>query len=168
MHSRRSFARTLVVAVAVTAIPAKSFAALRPFRRMSHIAEVTLARIEPWVNSRFQVLGDGISISLDLIEAEALPRHVPELGEKFSLILRGSAAGAVPQRTYRFTHPRAGEFDLFIVPIASDEPGTSYYQAIINREATASGPQAFPAPASSPNSNQPHPQLPNAYGSVHR
>ena len=114
---------------------------------MSHIAEVTLARIEPWVNSRFQVLGDGISVSLDLIEAEALPRHVPDLGEKFSLIFRGAAAAPIPQRTYRFAHSRAGQFDLFIVPVPSEESGARWYQAIINRERSPrENPQSDPSP----------------------
>ena len=63
---------------------------------------------------------------------EVTERHDVPRQEMFSLIFRGPAEPALPQRMYRFRHPKIGEESMFFVPIAKDESGMQY-QVIFNR-----------------------------------
>jgi hypothetical protein len=52
--------------------------------------------------------------------------------EAFILLFQGTARNAIGQGTYRFSHPRLGSFEMFIVPKPGD--GTRvYYEALFNR-----------------------------------
>ena len=49
----------------------------------------------------------------------------------FSLVFRGPAGGALPQRIYRLEHPELGSLDVFLVPIGPDAGGMCY-EAVFN------------------------------------
>jgi hypothetical protein len=91
-----------------------------------------------WVGTEFAVLGTaGETIELLLIEAAPGKSHSGGSGaaaqyENFSLLFHGPATPLLPQAMYRFSHEQAGEFDLFIVPVAKEQ-GVFHYQAIFNR-----------------------------------
>ncbi len=104
---------------------------------MSDIADVSLDGLRPWVKSSFRVSTNGLSCELELAEAVPLSGHRVGVGEKFSLLFRGTSAVPLTQRMYRFEHPEAGQFDLFIVPVACHERGVRHYEAIINRDVPA-------------------------------
>lgn len=78
-----------------------------------------------------------MSCELELAEAVPLSGHRAGVGEKFSLLFRGSGPVPLTQRMYRFEHPEAGQFDLFIVLVICHERGVRHYEAIINREISA-------------------------------
>jgi len=71
---------------------------------------------------------------LELILAVALPRHIPGLHEKFSLVFRSLRDEALPQGIHRLKHSELGEIDLFLAPIMARAGRGLQYEAIINRE----------------------------------
>ena len=99
---------------------------------------LSFATFREQLNSRFRVeVSPTRTIELELIEAEFIGKtengdSMRPKYENFSLIFRGTAEQRLAQATYRFTHPKIGGFDLFIVPIAA-EGGTIRYQAVFNR-----------------------------------
>jgi hypothetical protein len=44
----------------------------------------------------------------------------------FTLVFRGPVEPVLPQSIYRFEHPSLEPMEIFIVPIARDQAGTSY------------------------------------------
>lgn len=52
--------------------------------------------------------------------------------ESFSLIFRGSLNQPLRQRTYKMTHPKLGDLEIFLVPVGKDD-GARYYEAVFNR-----------------------------------
>jgi len=83
------------------------------------------------LNTRFWLLAEGLEPgALDLVEV-ANGYSTPKQ-EQFSLRFRGERTSIFPQRIYTMKHDSIGEFDLFLVPIAQDESGTSY-EAVFNR-----------------------------------
>jgi hypothetical protein len=50
----------------------------------------------------------------------------PSGREPFSIVFRGPLEPVLPQRIYRFEHEALGAFELFIVPIGTDESGMQY------------------------------------------
>lgn len=93
---------------------------------------------EPYLDETFAILFDDpaqLPGVLRLVE-------VTELGEvgstsgtlkrrPFSLIFQEANSAVRPQQIYHLAHPEVGDFDIFLVPIASDSRGT-HYQAIFS------------------------------------
>jgi hypothetical protein len=88
---------------------------------------------EPFINTAFEVSGEGGAARLTLIEVNAIERKTNESrgysGESFSLIFRGSAANKLEQGTYQVRHGALGEHSLLVVPVG--RKGTRY-EVIIN------------------------------------
>jgi hypothetical protein len=85
------------------------------------------------LNETFKVEIDQVSAHFVLVEARPLP-HRPVAGivrEPFSLLFRHESAVLFPQRTYNMKHEVAGEFGIFLVPVARDRDGF-IYQALFN------------------------------------
>lgn len=93
---------------------------------------MTLERMKAWLNTSFGVAG--ASTRLELVEAVALPRHRPDVGEKFSLIFRGPEGAGLRQGMHVLESPDTGALKLFLVPVVSTEPGFHHFEAVINRE----------------------------------
>ena len=98
---------------------------------------LTRTLFEQNLNTKFWLRDpDGARAALDLVEVhngQAPPRY-----EVFSLLFRGDADRIHPQSIYAMEHEAIGAFDLFLVPVGSDQNGIKY-EAIFNR---ASGDQS--------------------------
>ena len=102
---------------------------------------ITIPTLEEFVaaeGTRFEVRFPDITIPLDLVEAIPLPPNpqgpgVPSIVRKspYSLLFRGSSATPLVQNTYRLTHDKLGEVDLFIVPTIQDGE-EMFYTVTIN------------------------------------
>lgn len=67
-------------------------------------------------------------IDLTLVAVESRPSEVREQQgmERFSVFFLSPLEFLLPQSTYWLSHPRMGEFDLFLVPIRQDSNGYRY------------------------------------------
>lgn len=91
-----------------------------------------LSTFEPCVGQVFGVEAGGGSLKVTLTEASPGPWQ-PE-GEDtfaFELMFQGPPDPVLPQATYRMTHPALGPLDVFIVPVARTQDGTTY-QAVFS------------------------------------
>ena len=75
------------------------------------------------VGERFRLIEDGGEIVAELVEAKPLGK-VPD--RPFTLLFRVPDGPLLPQRTYPFEHENLGHFELFIVPVGSDDVGMRY------------------------------------------
>lgn len=73
---------------------------------------------------------------VDLRLSEVSDLAAPPEYESFAVRFEGPADAFVPQATYDVSHPTAGEFPLFVVPIGRGENGF-LYEAIFNRRREA-------------------------------
>jgi hypothetical protein len=91
--------------------------------------ELSLADFEAFVGEPHEIVFTDGTLPVALEKAQELPRSTREAGA-FRLEWRGPAEPLLPQAVYRF---RRGEqlFDMFIVPVGSDERGI-LYEAIFN------------------------------------
>jgi hypothetical protein len=84
-----------------------------------------------------ELTGDAFEIHLDTGErfelrlAAAAPTTLaPTDGPPpFSILFRGPLAPILPQQSYTIEHPTLGRFDLFLVPLGSDDRGARYEAA---------------------------------------
>jgi hypothetical protein len=91
----------------------------------------TVDTFAPLVGSVFVVHVDTTNV-LDLQLLEAVPIGGPDStaaipGRRpFSLSFRGPRTPVMVQRIYRMDHPTLGSFEVFLVPVGSDEQGMLY------------------------------------------
>jgi hypothetical protein len=52
-----------------------------------------------------------------------------QVRQQFSLVFLGSADPVLAQGTYRLSHPRLGDFELFLVPLGPSPEGMHYEAA---------------------------------------
>ncbi|HEY8189007.1 MAG TPA: hypothetical protein VIF64_23275 [Pyrinomonadaceae bacterium] len=94
-------------------------------------AALTHEEFSKHLNSKFQIRiseTETIEAQLkDISEFLTSPRQ-----ERFSILFRTANEPFLGQGLRRFEHEQMGPFELFIVPIARDEEGTSY-EAVFNR-----------------------------------
>jgi len=134
MNDRRTFIRHLAVASAAAAICANGRAAVSTLLRSESCAALDSLGQETFASLRgsaFMVRGPGgATQSLVLAEVRRFEReaHV----ENFSLHFEGRGAAAFAQGMQRFTHPKLGSFDLFVVAHPIDAQ-TCGYEAVFNR-----------------------------------
>ena len=98
------------------------------------LAFLSQQHFEPFINTAFDVIGEGGAGRLTLIEVNAIGRKANESrgysGESFSLIFRGSATNKLEQGTYQFRHGSLGKLSLLAVPVG--RKGTRY-EVVVNR-----------------------------------
>ncbi|HTZ19131.1 MAG TPA: hypothetical protein VMB78_11915 [Dissulfurispiraceae bacterium] len=83
------------------------------------------------LNTTFAVhYGGPEAIAMELVEVSELRA----VGRQriYTLLFRGPLEIQLPQRIYRMEHPRLGEFELFIVPVAREHDGMRY-EAVFNQ-----------------------------------
>jgi hypothetical protein len=90
----------------------------------------TVDTFAPLVGSMFVVHVDATNV-LDLELVEAVPMGGPDSmaaiqGRPFSLSFRGPRTPVMVQRIYPMDHPTLGSFEVFLVPVGSDEHGMLY------------------------------------------
>lgn len=101
------------------------------------LGEVTVSVFGEHIGTAFRVHPEsGGTLNIELIEATSLTSRTvatraPARREPFSLLFRGPAEPALPQRIYSFEHDTLGRFELFLVPIGPDEKGMRY-EAVFN------------------------------------
>jgi hypothetical protein len=83
------------------------------------------------LNTKFRVVWEtegAPEVALELAEIVDFPTltHSRSDVERFSLYFYGPANVFLPQRTYRLSHERMGEFDIFLVPVAQEPRGFRY------------------------------------------
>jgi hypothetical protein len=84
------------------------------------------------LNETFSADLQGMQAAFVLVEARPLPAHMPNAARvPFSLVFHNESALLFPQQTYRMHHPRLGETDIFLVPVAQDRSGF-LYQAVFS------------------------------------
>jgi hypothetical protein len=66
-----------------------------------------------------------------LVEVRQLDVQDPEFRQPFTLSFRGPREPILPQGTYELSHAELGTLEIFIVPVASNEAGTTY-EAVFN------------------------------------
>ena len=94
-----------------------------------------LAQLKPpmlaeHVGSAFEVLDDPSNVfCLTLTEVAG---HIQtERNETFSLLFHGPLERFMPQGIHKLKHPKLGELEIFLVPIAQDKEGFQY-EAVFN------------------------------------
>ena len=83
------------------------------------------------LNTKFRVLleiENAPEVELELDEVVEFPTltHSRSDVERFSLYFFGPGNFFLPQRTYRLTHDRLGELDIFLVAVAQEPRGYRY------------------------------------------
>lgn len=102
------------------------------------LEKLTFQTFAGQLNTTFHVaLPDGALLPLQLIEAtKGTPQQAKATGiiyEHFSLLFAGPLQPVLEQRIHSFQHPRIGQFDVFIVPVVSNDPSGMRYECIFNR-----------------------------------
>ena len=102
---------------------------------------LTCAAFAPLVGESFAATREGVSVALELIEANVTQlkpidgrargksgfvRHDP-----FVLLFRGPLEPQLRQGLHQFAHPAMGEFEMSIVPVGPGESGL-LYEAVFN------------------------------------
>lgn len=148
--SRRQFVRaSSAAALTALALPWGALGEQRKYAMKGRsLDELGLATFAAQLNSIFHVT-DGPAGHVDLKLIEASPAKVsarqradaPDANhEKFSLVFSGPKEPLLAQRIYRFEHPQIGSFEIFIVPIVTQQERTQDYQAIFNRPRSSKRP----------------------------
>ena len=107
--------------------------ALSPLDRIRQMTErLNQAAFTRNLNTKFRILDKSspVVIEAELVEVEE--KSTSRKLEQFSILFIGPAEPCLPQSTYEIEHREMGNFDLFLVPIASDKNGTSY-EAVFSR-----------------------------------
>ena len=95
------------------------------------------------LNTKFRVTLDSPKpIELTLVEVESRPSGADEETgmERFSVFFTSPLDVLLDQASYPLSHPRMGEFDLFLVPIAQESNGYRY-EAVYNYYKSAAEPK---------------------------
>lgn len=133
--------RTGLLAAVVAAVPAKLVLGQSwkdrdgnpgddPVAQNDPLGNYTKATFQSYLNSVFQLQTMIGVVGVTLSRIDDMPS--PKGGECFSLLFRGGGY-AFGQDTYALVHPSLGTFQLFLVPVGTDQNGAQGYLATINR-----------------------------------
>ena len=95
-------------------------------------APLTEEEFSKHVNTNFRIAGEE-PIELELAEVKGyLSKAHEQTGmERFSAFFSGPRQPYLPQSVYQLEHEEMGAFELFLVPVGSDENGFRY-EAVFN------------------------------------
>src|SRR2546425_279751 len=139
--SRRKFLETGVLAALIAVVPLESaFGQNRKKNpddnpddsalQKDPLSNYGKATFKSYLNSVFQLRGVAGVVEVTLLKVDDMP--APKGGECFSLLFRGGNQ-ALRQDTYTLVHPSLGTFQLFLVPVGTDQNGAQGYLATVNR-----------------------------------
>jgi hypothetical protein len=97
--------------------------------------DYTAEKFSQHLNTKFTVKVESVEpLELELVGVEVRKTEPNEQQgmERFSTFFHGPPSFFLPQQTYELIHPVAGEMQIFLVPIARDQNGTTY-EAVFNR-----------------------------------
>jgi hypothetical protein len=96
------------------------------------LERLTFQNFAPAIGQRFALTGgDAPSLDLELLEASPQNPEAPAAdaaGKRapFSLLFRGPSDPVLPQHIYKLEHNTLGVLEIFLVPVGTDETGTTY------------------------------------------
>jgi len=95
--------------------------------------DLTLQHFAEHLNKPFTVVTEQGDMAFTLVEARTLSHPLPQgtTRSAFSLLFHSDSPVLFPQGIYRMDHPDIGEVEIFLVPIARQQPGF-VYQAVFN------------------------------------
>jgi len=93
---------------------------------------LTEAEFSKHLNTKFRVASEQ-PIELELAEVKGYLSKAHEQSgmERFSAFFNGPRKPYLPQSVYALEHERMGAFELFLVPVGTDENGFRY-EAVFN------------------------------------
>jgi len=134
--SRRKFLKAGMLAALFAAVPLKNVLGQSWKDRSDSqnqndpLANYTKATFISYLNSVFQLHTVSGIVAVTLLKVDDMTP--PKGGECFSLLFRGGSRG-FGQDTYTIDHAALGRFQLFLVPVGTDQNGAQGYLATINR-----------------------------------
>ncbi|HEX7049912.1 MAG TPA: hypothetical protein VF188_06830 [Longimicrobiales bacterium] len=94
---------------------------------MSALESFTSDLFAPHLDTTFRIRVDtATAIEARLIEVKERARHARADRTPFTLLFRGPADAALPQRIYAMEHAALGAFELFLVTVGPDAHGMRY------------------------------------------
>jgi hypothetical protein len=96
------------------------------------MSPLTEAEFSKHLNTKFRVASEQpIELILAKVEGYLSKAHEQTGMERFSAFFKGPREPFLPQRVYALEHDRMGAFELFLVPVGTDENGFRY-EAVFN------------------------------------
>lgn len=89
--------------------------------------KLTRDTFEPRKGETFKLTDEAageVELTLASVQGTGLQGKAPR--EQFSLHFHGPADPVLPQQIYRLENDELGALDIFLVPIAQDDEGTTY------------------------------------------
>ncbi|HEV8370199.1 MAG TPA: hypothetical protein VGQ39_19760 [Pyrinomonadaceae bacterium] len=95
--------------------------------------ELTEANFSENLNTKFSVSVADEQLEIELVEVKGYrsEHHEQQGMERFSIYFQGTPEFILPQGLYSMGHARMGSFEIFLVPIKSQETGIQY-EAVFN------------------------------------
>jgi Domain of unknown function (DUF6916) len=95
-------------------------------------ATLTAAEFSKYLNTTFHVANhQPVDLELTHVKSYLSKEHEEAGMERFSAFFFGPENGYLPQGIYSLEHEAMGAFDLFLVPIATNQKGFQY-EAVFN------------------------------------
>lgn len=98
---------------------------------MKEIINLSKSDFTPHLNTKFKIHTEAFGV----VDAELIDitGRKSEDQESFSLIFSTSKDKIFEQRIYKLNHPKMGDLELFMVPVASHKKDEMHYQVIFSR-----------------------------------
>lgn len=114
---------------------AKTFAAAVPLvlysSSMLDLATVRCEQFAACLNQDFEIVFSDGTLAVKLSEARPLGTRPESVREPFALAFIAPRPLRLPQGIYKMRHPQLGEMEIFLVPIAVDQTGSTF-EAVFN------------------------------------
>ncbi|MEP4037045.1 hypothetical protein [Pseudophaeobacter sp.] len=92
---------------------------------MFDLANATAEQFTEFQDQDFEITSSEAAVTLKLIEVKKLGAGERE-GGAFSLLWQGPQISLLPQGVHRLSHPKTGDQDVFLVPVAEKDVGFQY------------------------------------------
>jgi hypothetical protein len=93
------------------------------------VQDLSLEFFRAHAGASFSLADSGLALRLATVKQAGMPGYARE--QAFSLIFEGPAQPRLEQATLCLRNETAGEFHIFLVPVAADA-GATYYEAVFN------------------------------------
>ena len=95
------------------------------------VKKLKKSSFEPHLKDKFEIHPqEGKKIKVELVE---ITEDKKGKVESFSVLFRGPKENPLDHDTHKVKHPKMGEFNLFLGPVATEETDGVYYQAVFTR-----------------------------------
>jgi hypothetical protein len=92
------------------------------------LSSLTASEFEAALGSVFEVVDADrrVVLSLSLVEVVRRPEQAGQRQQPFSLYWTGAPTPILPPLIHHLTHPKMGEMEIFLGPIAAAGPAVTY------------------------------------------